>query len=267
MTPPPPTTIEPCLFCDATGELLPDWHEHDRKVKHPDDHRKPWERCPLSGMIVELHWWNRRPTPQPTREAALKTGFIITHHGDVRILRDRGPDSYELRECKIEAITFGIHPVAAPKPTEATRDTADSAARQLSWRFKVRRSNDEIAPIEEIAAVVRAYTQRDAPKPPAEWMEAAKGIGALLRGDEMPISDAHEKEIAAIIAKHYTAPAEGWQMVPKEPTEEMSKAGYGTAVYHQYRGWGQKEYEPMDVWKAMLAAAPKPNDKQLEPIT
>lgn len=66
-------------------------------------------------------------------------------------------------------------------------------------------------------------------------------------------------ELSAIIRKHTRhthAPGEGWQWVPKEPTPEMKKAGWDTGVYHQYRGWGQKEYDPIDSYKAMLAAAP-----------
>ena len=132
MTPPPPTTIEPveaaeCPYCPAhidTEKSL--WWLSVGDEETASDIVIQCSGCGMSGPAkameeLAIEAWNnlpRRPTPQPTREAALKTGFIITHHGDVRILRDRGPDSYELRECKIEAITFGIHPVAAPKPTE-----------------------------------------------------------------------------------------------------------------------------------------------------
>ena len=66
-------TIAKCPLCDAPGELLPDWQEHDRKVKHADDHRKPWERCPLAGQIVELHWWNRRPNPETQAVASVES--------------------------------------------------------------------------------------------------------------------------------------------------------------------------------------------------
>lgn len=54
-----------------------------------------------------------------------ETGFILTHpNGHVEILRDRGPDGYEMRECKIEAITFGKSPSPAT-PEAACNHSAD----------------------------------------------------------------------------------------------------------------------------------------------
>jgi hypothetical protein len=73
--------------------------------------------------------------------------------------------------------------------------------------------------------------------------------------DELPYDDFPAAVFAAIEAA-------GWQLVPKEPTEEMRDAGWD-------RAWGINFYErdgalviettvSRDIYRAMLAAAPKP---------
>lgn len=57
-------------------------------------------------------------------------------------------------------------------------------------------------------------------------------------------------------------PSEGWQLVPKEPTEEMvRKALSSTAVWHDIKGSQLNvNMEKMRIrWRAMLTVAPSPD--------
>jgi hypothetical protein len=55
---------------------------------------------------------------------------------------------------------------------------------------------------------------------------------------------------------------EGWQWVPKEPTAQMYEAGSNAGHVRQTRDGSNHEFvNPDDVYAAMLAAAPKPENK------
>lgn len=54
---------------------------------------------------------------------------------------------------------------------------------------------------------------------------------------------------------------EGWQCVPVEPTEAMSERFMQKHALHYHEN-GERQYRPLHTWKAMLAAAPKPEDAE-----
>lgn len=64
---------------------------------------------------------------------------------------------------------------------------------------------------------------------------------------------AAQSAIAALEQRGWGKIPDGWQIVPKEPTEEMVKA-YGEAVYFTT----DTRILPQNIWEAMLAAAPLP---------
>ena len=89
-----------------------------------------------------------------------------------------------------------------------------------------------MTPASELARRLRAYLRQLAPH--QQDREAAKLI----------------EEAAALLESR-----EGWVMVPREPTEEMSDVGAreGVDAYHDMRHW---VHIAPRIYKAMLAAAP-----------
>ncbi len=55
---------------------------------------------------------------------------------------------------------------------------------------------------------------------------------------------------------------EGWQLVPKEPTDEMLEAGWEKE--QEGREWGRVSSVAADIYEAMLAAAPPPPAEEEE---
>ena len=205
MTPPPPTTIEPrpallpCPFCGNT----PNWHE-DQGVFCM--HKK----CVLFGQIfTDESRWNRRPTPQPTREAAALN-----------------PRALEALKSYTQADEDGVM-------VNVSRQALDAAIAVLAHPPK--------------------------PEPPAEWVADLKKLAkdiddwgdTHLDGPELEVAIKCHAMVLALINKHYTAPSEGWQWVPKEPTKEMLFRG-GLA-YEKYN----RNLVALEMYRAMLAAAPK----------
>jgi len=74
--------------------------------------------------------------------------------------------------------------------------------------------------------------------------------------------DAFKAECHKLIAKYGKAIPEGWQLVPKEPTEEMAEAADKAEREYLERVFGKGSVPltqgPYDCYKAMLAAAPNP---------
>lgn len=90
----------------------------------------------------------------------------------------------------------------------------------------------------------------------------ANGIG---QGKSPPITT--ERIFAAMRATWQAAQAaavpEGWQLVPKEPTEDMCCAGESSVGGSNSKPWMGGVYTPENVeliYKDMLAAAPKKED-------
>ena len=274
--------IAKCIFCDASGELLPDWDEHDRKVKHPDDHRKPWERCPLTGMIVELHWWNRRqPTPEAAETSQVQRAseleeWVLKHPADAAF--ELGNYRYELERLRLLA-----HP-PKPEPTEAHSKSEFKRLSVLGANVVPPKPTKAMLDITDLMAT--DVRRASAPKPPAEWMAQLNELHAWLREQvtvlalnphsDMRIGEAYDEaanRLQAIIARHYSAPAEGWQ-----PIETGPKGGIKVQLFwdgkvtlgfyldnskseYPWKGWRQLSGEVMlpgkpTLWQP-LAAAPK----------
>lgn len=79
---------------------------------------------------------------------------------------------------------------------------------------------------------------------------ATGGCGASGGGEEFDEGAAREWN-----TRHTP---EGWQMVPAEPTEQMRDAFNQQHSLH-YNPSGEKEFRPLHTWKAMLQAAPSPD--------
>jgi hypothetical protein len=89
------------------------------------------------------------------------------------------------------------------------------------------------------------------------WMQqlvgAAQAVGREnFSADDLRSLDDTRKKLRAYVESRATPEpseeADGWQLVPKVPTEEMESAG-----------WIDKEDVcPCDIYTAMLAAAPQP---------
>lgn len=93
----------------------------------------------------------------------------------------------------------------------------------------------------------------------SELSQARERIGRLevLAQDRLDATREMERERdearAELAALRAAVPADGWKLVPVEPTNEMLKAGVAAAVaQHDERPWCPPCYQ------AMLAAAPKP---------
>lgn len=76
------------------------------------------------------------------------------------------------------------------------------------------------------------------------------------------LQDALEMAEEAVRAKHVTQVPEGWQLVPVEPTQEMSLAGVAAQSEKLKRYALSGSLPPIDhgitdAYRAMLAAAPK----------
>lgn len=82
------------------------------------------------------------------------------------------------------------------------------------------------------------------------WAESARGGGWRTPGEREASPTLPHSENPDSPAPRG---AQGWRMVPVEPTDEMIEAGY--EALEQGREWGRMQCAP-DVWEAMLAAAP-----------
>lgn len=71
------------------------------------------------------------------------------------------------------------------------------------------------------------------------------------------LQDALELAEEAVLAKQQDVP-EGWQLVPMKPIEAMIDAADNTAACVYDTGCGSYLDNPEEVYRAMLAAAPKP---------
>lgn len=76
--------------------------------------------------------------------------------------------------------------------------------------------------------------------------EALEALDELI--EALPQNGLYDVEVKTIRAALTLQVPEGWQLVPKEPTEEMLGTGYEA---HHVR-----DLNFDDVWCAMLAAAP-----------
>ena len=127
------------------------------------------------------------------------------------------------------------------------------------------------ARVEELQAELAAIKQQE----PVAWVmqssnDASIGMQIAPVGwstfsnlrDKL-LQHAWIKAGAAKLIPLYLGPAlipEGWQLVPKEPDEKMTKAGEEMfeATLHSSAGFA---HHAVRVFMAMLSAAPKPGDK------
>lgn len=111
--------------------------------------------------------------------------------------------------------------------------------------------------IEELEAQVRAMAEL--------LRDARKYVTALGKpDDEVSAVQMTVSRIDALLAGQVPAPAaaEGWQLVPVEPTREMMASAMSAVTQPQdllysQSGWGMNEMAARTRYCAMLAAAPK----------
>jgi len=98
---------------------------------------------------------------------------------------------------------------------------------------------------------------KEKPKPPSG---DAKTPGELLHAMGLRICDADSQNpwTVAEVALEAIAAA-GWQVVPKEPTQEMDNAASDKLDWGPPGYWDAAEgsADPSKCWRLMLAAAPK----------
>lgn len=195
-----------------------------------------------------------------------ETGFILTHpNGHVEILRDRGPDGYEMRECKIEAITFGKSP--SPATHEAAMEVNQAMVNRLETELPYVSTATLWKLLEEIIALASPPAAQEQ-KPVAryelfkdgdawccvadEFTNLQECLAGFGQSPELALDDLIEKEnsererLGIPDYRKSPIPASGWVMVPKLVSDSMLTAALE-------KGFQGHESHLQILWTAMLA--------------
>ena len=197
--------ILPCPFCGRADMR----HLPDGQMAHPTF---SGQRCVMDNTQHYTEDWNRRQTtPEAANlvryipnllvcEAACKT--ILDGH----VLEEFLKTLNQLRDA--HAATFPAHP-PKPEPTEARseRQRFEDWYTLTAFDLAANPIGSRDCHLQWTAWWQRAL-ETQAPKPPAEWMEAAaKEINQEIANNTANYDFLADEELVTIIARHYSAPA------------------------------------------------------------
>ena len=164
--------------------------------------------------------------------------------------------------CKKRCDNFGI------RCEEICIDEIESLRQQLNDAFNEKQILSQriielqglVAILDEhkTAAVNELATLKQSQGEPVAYLvySSTRNEQEFLYEDE--IGDEDGSEITPLYTSAPTIP-EGWRLVPIEPTLAMIEEGYAQAWIRNPSNFGDKD--AIFVYKAMLAAAPKPEDE------